>query len=264
MSDKSATGVALLKLKYRGTDFHGFARQPGQLTVQGSLEEALSTLFKREVETVCAGRTDAGVHAAAQAVSFEVYEDEELSFRLLRSLNALTHPDMRVFDFQLIPGLQSFSARFDARSRSYVYRIAEGHPALFSRDYVWSLGTSLDWYAMEKAAAHLLGEHDFRSFASAASTKELLAQGLSTSREIKEIQFYNEVFMGETLKVIRIRGNAFMHSMVRIIVGTLVEVGQGKRSPDEMLAILEAQDRNAAGMTAPASGLMLEAVEYAI
>lgn len=258
------TKTLLIILKYRGTNFHGFARQPGLLTVQGSLEDALATLFRREIETVGAGRTDAGVHAAMQAVSFEL-EAEDFAVQdlsaLKRSLNALTPDDMQVLEIRIIES--EFSARFDAQSRRYCYRINnEATQPVYSKDYVWHIAKVLDWDAMQTAATHFIGEHDFIAFATTASTKEQLARGLSTSREIKSINFLTENILGERCHTIEIEGNAFLHSMVRTMVGTLVEIGQGKREPDSIAEILTSRDRAQAGSTAPAAGLMLESVEY--
>ncbi len=250
-----------LTVAYDGRPFSGFARQPGQLTVQGSLEAALRTLLRREVETVCAGRTDAGVHARGQVVSFDLSE-EELASRtarsLKRSLNALVDDRIAVSAVQEAP--EGFSARFDAVEREYRYFIFTGdwRPVLIA-DRVWHLPKPLDVEAMREGASHLIGEHDFKSFCMAAS-----AEGKPTCRNVSAIVIDNVTMMGEEEVVaIRVTGNAFLHSMVRTIVGTLALVGRGAHDPSWVSEVLEARDRRAAGENAPAQGLVFWRVGYA-
>ena len=248
-----------LTLSYNGAAFKGFAKQPNQLTVQGELECALSLLFKREVSTVCAGRTDAGVHARGQVVSFEL-TDEEYNAKparsLLRSLNALTHEAITIHAYDLRE--DGFSARFDAVSREYRYFLCtEAHPSLFLSNFSWHVGSSLDRESMIQAAHYLEGEHDFKSFCLAASSKDK-----PTCRNIKSIRFEEIEVLGEHFLQICIIGNAFLHSMVRTIVGSLVMVGKGHREPEWMQKALLACDRSAAGETAPAQGLVFWEVAY--
>ncbi len=248
-----------ITVAYNGAPFSGFAKQPGQLTVQGELEQALELLFRRALPTTCAGRTDSGVHARGQIVSFDV-DDAELRGRsersLLRSLNALTHDDIAVIDLRR--RASGFSARFDATARRYRYFIANGPtPPLFMRDFCWHVGKPLDVGAMREAAAHLIGEHDFKSFCMAAS-----AEGKRTFRRVDEVNLFVESPNGEDLLVVEVVGNAFLHSMVRAIVGTLVAVGVGNREPSWVADVLVARDRKAAGENAPARGLVLWEVEY--
>lgn len=257
-----------LKVAYRGEAFSGFARQPDQLTVQGELERALEMLLRREVETTCAGRTDAGVHARGQIVSFDVTEDElrELderdagsgrprfaSFR--RSLNAITHEDVMVREaWQAADG---FSARFDAVAREYRYFLAVDEvPPVFMRDFCWHVG-SLDVAAMERASRCLIGEQDFKSFCRAAS-----AVDKPTCRNLMEVTFAHEDVADENMLVVRVVGSSFLHSMVRTIVGTLVDVGRGRRPESWVEEALAACDRTAAGECAPAQGLVFWEVRY--
>lgn len=250
-----------LTLSYKGAPFCGFARQPGQLTVQGSLEQALRTLFHRDVETVCAGRTDAGVHARGQVVSFDL-SAEEFSQRtarsLKRSLNALIDDHISVSDVQQAPS--GFSARFDAVEREYHYYIFNGdwRPVLLG-DFAWHLPKYLDVDAMREGASYLIGEHDFKSFCLAAS-----AVGKPTCRNVSTIEISNITVIGEDNALcIRVVGNAFLHSMVRTIVGTLASVGRGQHDPSWVREVLEARDRRAAGENAPAKGLIFWKVRYA-
>lgn len=251
-----------LDVQYNGAPFAGFARQAeGSVkTVQGELEQALSLLYRREVPTVCAGRTDAGVHARGQVISFDLTE-EEFAARPLRSLersmNALVDDAISVAHAQERD--LGFSARFDAQWREYHYHICtdSARPALIM-PLVWHLGgTELDLAAMNEGAAHLIGEHDFKSFCMAAS-----AVGKPTHRNVMELEVYPEAIMGSPVVTVRVVGNAFLHSMVRTIVGTLVEVGRGKREPAWVADVLAACDRKAAGQNAPASGLVFWHVEY--
>jgi len=254
-----------LTLAYNGLKFSGFARQkdPAIATVQETLEQAMATVLRLDspLQTVCAGRTDAGVHALNQVVSFELPEpafNQEQCAQIMRSLNALTPPDITVKD--LHPAKQGFSARFDALSREYRYYIFnKPYPPTFAKDFAWHLPQNLDTIALKNATQYLLGEHDFRSFCTTASAPP----EKNTMRKILSLDIIEESVMGEELIVIRIVGNAFLHSMVRIIVGTLVEIAAAKRSADEIPDILAAKDRARAGQTAPAHGLTLHHVEYA-
>lgn len=250
------TPVLALTVAYDGAPFHGFARQEGLPTVQGRIEAALATLTRREVVTVGAGRTDTGVHALGQVVSFECTGEEPEPAVLLRGLNALSGGGISVREVRRArPG---FSARFDAVSREYRYRITtSAAPPVFLSHVAWGLGRSLDLAAMREAAGHLVGEHDFRSFCVASS-----AEGQRTVRSIDTVEIGHEEHLGEECVVLRVVGNAFLHSMVRTLVGTLVEVGVGRRAPGWVAEVLAARDRRAAGQTAPAQGLTFWRVDY--
>ena len=248
-----------LTLAYNGAPFAGFARQPGQLTVQGETERALSTVLRRPVEVTCAGRTDAGVHARAQVVSFDVAPDEMASRKpevFLRSMNALTHDGI---SFRSLEERQpGFSARFDAKMREYRYFIFNHEfPPMFTDAFAWHVKKPLNVAAMEEGARFLIGEHDFKSFCMAAS-----AEGRRTFRYVDEISFHQCAEFDERLIYIKVRGNAFLHSMVRAIVGTLVNVGKGTKPPSWVQEALAARRRSAAGENAPAKGLVLWDVEY--
>lgn len=245
-----------LTVSYNGSGFAGFARQPGLVTVQGKLEEALSIALRREVETVGAGRTDAGVHALGQVVSVQADEPDVDRSALLRSLNAL------VGDGIVVTGIRvastDFSARHSAIAREYRYRIVPGPvPPLFLAPYSWWVKNALDLGAMREAAASLLGEHDFRSFCVASS-----AEGIRTFRRLDVVEIGPEIVLGEHSVVVRVIGNAFLHSMVRTIVGSLVEVGAGRKPAAWLAEARDACDRSAAGPTAPAKGLTLWHVTY--
>lgn len=263
--DAAAAGFSrtiALTLGYEGSGFSGFARQAEShvVTVQGELERALSLLYKRDVGIVCAGRTDAGVHAREQVVTYDVTQDE-LELRsprtLLRSLNALVDDAISISRVDEAP--LGFSARFDAAWREYHYHICTqpARPVLIA-PVVWHLGgVELDMDAMNEAATRLIGEHDFKSFCMAAS-----AVGKPTRRTLMELSVAPEVILGTPCLTVRVVGSAFLHSMVRTIVGTLVEVGRGRRDPAWVADVLAARDRRAAGQNAPARGLVFWRVGY--
>ncbi|MDY4523034.1 MAG: tRNA pseudouridine(38-40) synthase TruA [Atopobium sp.] len=249
----------VLKLGYRGADFSGFAAQPGGVrTVAGELYHALSVFLHRPVEITCAGRTDAGVHALAQHVSLPVYKNElGLSGSTVkRALNALVGDDISVSEVYRAPA--GFSARFDAEARSYRYRIVEGWTRpIMAWNHAWWLRAQLDVEAMDRAAQALVGEHDFKSFCKAAS-----AIDKPTHRNVMSVQVARIEEAGEQLIAVDITGNAFLHSMVRTIVGSLVEVGTGRREEQWISQVLAACNRRAAGQCAPAKGLVFAAVQY--
>ena len=264
-SEFEAAGTMVVELGYRGADFAGYAEQPGQRTVAGEMRRALETVLRRPVEMDCAGRTDAGVHALAQYVSLPVTADElALSQRrLMASLVALTPDDISIRAVYQAP--VGFSARFDAVCRHYRYRVSCGPTRpVMGWDHTWWLRTvpELDVAAMNEAATALLGEHDFRSFCKASSAELLLADGRSTSRYLSVAKVNEVTEAGEDLLAFDVAGNAFLHNMVRAIVGTLVEVGRGHRPVGWVADVLAACDRSAAGPTAPAAGLTLDCVDY--
>lgn len=250
------SGVLAITVSYDGSGFAGFARQPGLPTVQGEIERALATVLRRDVETVGAGRTDAGVHALGQVVSFAADGTEPGSSSLLRSLNALTSPGIAVTGVR--HAADGFSARHSAVAREYRYLLVPGPvPPLFLDRYAWWVRHTLDLGAMRDAASCLLGEHDFRSFCVTES-----GRGRRTHRRLDLVQVEPDVVMGEHVVVVRVTGNAFLHSMVRVIVGSLVEVGSGRRPVSWMAEVLDARDRKVAGPTAPPQGLTLWHVTY--
>ena len=257
-----------LTVAYNGASFAGFARQAERsvTTVQGELEQALSLLYRREVKIACAGRTDAGVHALGQVVSFDL-DDAEFRAKPLRSLqrsmNALVDDAISISAAEERPF--GFSARFDAHWREYHYHICtqSARPVLIAA-LAWHLGgMDLDLQAMNRGAAYLMGEHDFKSFCMAASARIIEEDGRSTCRNVISCDVYPETLAGTPVVTVRVVGNAFLHSMVRTIVGTLVEVGRGKREPSWVGEVLAARDRSAAGQNAPAAGLTFWRVGYA-
>jgi tRNA pseudouridine38-40 synthase len=238
-----------LDLAYLGTNFHGYAKQPDFRTVQGELEAALERVIG-PVETFVAGRTDKGVHATGQVASFET-EAEVDSTRLMRSLNKQLAPEVAVT--ALRRAADGFHARFSAAGRAYRYRILNREaPDPFLAATSWHYSTPLDIDAMNTAAAHLVGEHDFASFCRAVA-------GRSTVRHLRVVQWAQHP---DDVKELTIAASSFCHQMVRSIVAVCVDVGRGKLRPDDMAAILSAEDRKAGSGAAPPHGLTLVAVEY--
>jgi tRNA pseudouridine38-40 synthase len=241
--------IALL-VAYDGTDFRGFARQPHARTVQGSLEEALSQLLRIEVRTTGAGRTDAGVHAAGQVVSFEAPPDTDPE-RVKERLNRRLGPEISIRAAAAVS--DSFDARHSARKRVYEYHVHVGDaPDPFTERYTVRTPGRLDVGSMRRAAKILIGEHDFSSFCrrgDGSMVRRLRSIAIKTSDS-------------ERL-VIRVVADSFCHQMVRSIVGLLLDIGRGKRTVVNAKEALEARDRAAAGPVAPAKGLSLVEVGYA-
>jgi tRNA pseudouridine38-40 synthase len=241
-----------LSLEYDGREFAGWQLQAGgQRTVQGTLQEAFQRVTGCEVRVTGAGRTDAGVHAEGQVASV-VAETELAPERLRRALNGVLPPDLAVWECALAP--EGFHARYQARSKLYRYRIWNGaSPSPLRARRAWQVVRSLDLEAMRRAAQALVGTHDFACFRAAGS-------GVGSSvRTLTRCQLEGEARAELRLLV---EGNGFLRHMVRALVGTLVEVGCGRRPAGSMAAMLAARDRGRAGRTAPAHGLTLVRVDY--
>jgi tRNA pseudouridine38-40 synthase len=239
-----------IDLAYDGTGFHGYARNPNVRTVQGDLEEALTTVLQTEIATTVAGRTDAGVHARGQVVSFTVGAEVE-SARLERSLRTMLAPEIAIHAVSV--AADGFNARFSAVRRHYRYVVDEGLvPDPLRRTSVWHVGETLDIAAMNRAAAAFVGTHDFASLCRAA-------EGKMTKRTVESAAWHRD---GD-LTVYEVTATAFCHQMVRAMVALCVEVGRGRLDADAIPGILEAKDRRAARGSAPPHGLTLWRVDYA-
>ena len=262
MEGMQPEATMVVKLGYRGGAYSGFAEQkdPAVRTVAGEVRHALELILRREVDLTCAGRTDAGVHALAQYVSLPVFGDELAldGRRIVHSLVGITPDDISIRG--LFRADAGFSARFDALRRHYRYRLVCGEAApVLACGTAWWLRSenSLDVEAMHEAAQLLLGEHDFKSFCKASS-----AEGISTNLFLEQLDVALAVEAGEELIAFDVCANAFLHNMVRTLVGTLVEVGRGAHEPAWVLEVLAACDRRAAGQSAPAEGLTFMSVDY--
>jgi tRNA pseudouridine38-40 synthase len=240
-----------LDLAYDGTAFHGWAAQRDQRTVEGVLGVALGRVLGEAPRLSAAGRTDAGVHARGQVVSFASDEPVDLA-RLQRAVNGMLAPEVVVTVARTAP--DGFDARFSATAREYRYRIQTGPwPDPFAARYVWHRPGHLALGPMRSATRALVGEHDFASFCRKPPGDR------STVRCLERLA----VAARDGRVEITARANAFLHQMVRSLVGTLVEVGDGSRPADGMVAALAARDRAAVGAVAPPHGLTLERVVYA-
>ena len=243
---------------YDGAPYHGFAANPGVVTVAGTLCDALARVLGCPIELASAGRTDRGVHAWGQVISFDGPTDID-PLTLRRSLNRLCAPSIVVRD---VSGAEDhFHARFSACSRTYRYQVLNREvPDPFLRHTTWHLRHELDLEAMNTAGTHLLGEHDFSSFC----RKKLVRVGgeeveASLVRDVLSLEWVSQP---HDLIVCSITASAFCHQMVRAITGTLVDVGRGRIGPETLPDILAARDRRAAGALAPARGLTLWSVQY--
>lgn len=243
-----------LTLAYDGTEFAGWQRQPGRRTVQQELEDALRRITGAAAHCIASGRTDAGVHALGQVVSFQ--SATRLAPPVLtKALNAELPEDMLVFE--VAPAPPQFHALRDALRKRYRYVIEDGRLRdLFDRRYVWHVFAQLDVAAMQQAAEYLVGTHDFASFQTGGSPR------LSTVRTIYELLVERRAAELTDRVVIEVEADGFLYNMVRNIVGTLVEVGKRKQPPAWVTEVLAARRRAAAGMTAPAQGLYLVGVLY--
>ncbi|MEK6710208.1 MAG: tRNA pseudouridine(38-40) synthase TruA [Nitrospinota bacterium] len=239
-----------LWLEYDGTDFRGWQVQPGERTVQGELERALATLCGEPVRVVGSGRTDAGVHALGQVAHFDTRASYPLA-RFRTGVNALVGPDLAVLECR--EAAPDFHAQHDAIGKTYRYRILNRRAASpLRRNRAWHLRAPLDAERMVRAAAFLLGEHDFAAFSREQGRPP------STVRRLGRLEVRRE---GDEI-VIEAAGNGFLRHMVRTIAGTLAGVGRGEREPESLRQILDSRDRAQAGLTAPPQGLFLVGVDY--
>lgn len=237
-------------LTYDGGRYDGWQAQKGRITLQETLEQCLVGICGEKVKVIASGRTDAGVHAMAQTVNFHIMKKIEKT-ELKRKCNEQLPEDIKVKMIEEVP--EKFHSRYDAIEKTYCYTIdLSERPRVFTRRYAYSVTENLDIKSMEAAAKFLMGTHDFRSFTSEKRKEK------DTIRNIKKIEFCKEK---EYLKIY-FTGEGFLYHMVRILVGTLIEVGLDKKKPEEIPEILEEKNRYKAGFMAPAHGLMLMKVKY--
>ena len=253
-SDIESHRVLKLTVAYDGTDFHGFAAQRDQRTVEGVLRDALARVLRRdELALTCAGRTDAGVHAWGQVVSVPLDAAADVDAeRVAHAVTRQLGPEVVVRDAELVDG--PFDARHDATWRAYRYTIVNRPvPDPFLARTAWWVAEPLDLSLLRLGADPFLGEHDFATFCRKGPP------GSSTVRRVLESTWHD---LGEGVLRYDITATAFCWQMVRSIVGTLVDVGAGKLRPGELLGILRARDRNAAGRVGAPQGLCLWEVGY--
>ncbi|MCI9500956.1 MAG: tRNA pseudouridine(38-40) synthase TruA [Hungatella sp.] len=242
--------MALL-LEYDGSRYDGWQRQGNtDNTIEGKLEKILERLTGACQQVHGSGRTDAGVHAAGQVAN--VCLDTDMSEGELRDyLNRYLPEDIKVLQVREVP--ERFHSRLWAKEKTYTYYIdMDEKSSVFARKYTYAVGKGLDVGAMEQAVGYLVGTHDFAGFCSNKKKKK------STVRTIKDIRFQ----VSKNCLSVSVTGDGFLYNMVRILVGTLIEIGLGKRTPDSVKEVLDSRDRQAAGFMAPARGLFLVSVVY--
>ncbi len=241
----------LLTISYDGTNYAGWQLQENAVAVQQRLEEALFKLTGETIRVTGASRTDAGVHALGQRVHFDTTSRipaDKYPF----ALNTCLPPDIRVLEGKEVPG--DFHARFDAKAKRYTYRIHNApHASALYRNLCAHVPQKLDGALMQKALPDLLGTHDFAAFQASGGTAK------TTVRTLMDVQLFKQ---GEDW-TLTVYGNAFLYNMVRIIAGTLMDIGMGRKVPDAFRLALETKNRLALGVTAPACGLELTRVYYA-
>lgn len=241
-----------LVVSYDGTDYHGFQTQTyTDRTIQGQLEIALRKLTSRETSIIGSGRTDAGVHARGQVVNFQT-ESKIPTERWALALNSLLPADIVVLEASEVP--LDFHARKSAIRKTYRYTINNNRfPDVLQQRYQYHVPVALSADLMAEALQALVGEHDFTSFCSAKSTQRSHVRTIYEARLEKTADGLYHIYL---------TGNGFLYNMVRIIAGTVIEVGSGKRSLEQFRSLLQVRDRTMSGVTAPAHGLVLWNVEY--
>ena len=250
--DAGALRTIAMVVEYDGSGYHGMQRQTSLPSIAGELERALSTLFGHDVRIVAAGRTDAGVHAAGQVVSCTTTSDFDLA-RLPIAASAMLRGS-RIAVLRAVEREAGFSARRHALARTYRYRIVNrAAPSPLNERRAFHVRAALDVPAMRLGAEPLVGEHDFAAFCATPPARGGTVRAV-TSVSVDRAGGFVEVWM---------TADSFLHQMVRIVVGTLVDVGRGRIAPSDVAAILASRERARAGFTAPPHGLFLERVHYA-
>jgi len=250
-------------LAYDGSDFVGWATQPNGPSVQAEIEKAIEKVVGVKTPINCAGRTDTGVHASGQVANFMTDASLELE-EFKRAINANLPDSIKIYKVE--EAAEDFHARFSAKWREYLYQIVVGSDEhiVFRRAYHLAYRSKLNLEAMREAGNYLLGEHDFSAFAAGEDDHSMVREIKFIKIASKSTEFYPGDTEGSKLKVLefRIRGNGFLRRMVRLIVGTLLDVGRGKIAPDEVKRILDSKDNQKAGGAVPPQGLSLVRVGY--
>lgn len=243
----------LITISYDGTNFSGYQKQPKERTVQGELEKVLKEINGgKKVDVYASGRTDAGVHALAQRVHFDL-ETKITSEKLSKGLNSLLPEDIFVKRVEEVS--DNFHARFSAIGKEYIYKLNMGEYNPLERNYVYQHNSKLDVIEMERAMKYLEGTHNFKSFTKTDEEKDDFVRTISQTNIVRDSKDINKI----TFMFV---GTGFLRYMVRNIVGTLIMVGEGKIKSEEIIEILKKEDRTKAGKTAKPEGLYLKNVFY--
>lgn len=240
-----------MKIKYIGTNFHGWQRQLNAISIQQVIEETVERIYQQKITVFGAGRTDAGVHAFSQVAHYQTEIIRPIP-KLLRGLNALLPDDISITELKHVE--DNFHARYDAKEKTYAYNIWNNpidNP--FLKPYCLTINNPLLLDNMNKAASNLIGIHDFSSFCAASS---------ETKTKIRTIFSASLQKISSDLIIFTITGNGFLQHMVRIIMGTLIEIGMNKRKDTNIKELLKEKNREKAGPTAPAKGLTLIKIKY--
>ena len=242
-----------MTFSYDGSDFKGYQKQPRCRTVQGELEKVLKKINgDKEVSVTASGRTDAGVHAISQKAHFDLKEEMEPA-DVMKSMNSMLPDDIYIKNIEHVS--DNFHARFNAIGKEYIYQINMGEYNPLERKYVYQYNKKLDVVEMQRAMKYLEGTHSFKAFVWADDVRDDYVRTLSQTniiRDLKDVSKITLVFIGD----------GFMRYMVRNMVGTLIEIGEGKRRSEEIIDIISSEDRTRAGKTAAARGLFLRNVFY--
>jgi tRNA pseudouridine38-40 synthase len=240
-----------LTIEYDGSCYCGWQRQKSEPTIQEEIEKALNKMTGQTISLKGSGRTDAGVHAYGQVANFSCNTSLTADV-FLKGLNSLLPKDIVIKGCENVS--EDFHARYSAKQKTYAYRILNRTlPCAIGRQYAWHIRTRLDNDAMKRALQHVVGTHDFKAFEGAGSPRT------HTIRTVESVEIYRK---DSDSLIFEITADGFLRFMIRNVVGTLVEVGTGKCTPDGFYRILQSRDRNQAGVTAPPHGLFLMRVEY--
>lgn len=242
-----------LLIAYEGTHYHGWQVQPNGISIQSTLENVLKIILRKDVRIFGAGRTDAGVHALGQTAHL-IHDDPIDPYKLRGSMNGLLPPDIRILSVEGVD--DSFHAQYSATGKIYRYHLhLQTIESPFKRGFAWHIPYPLDLQAMQEASRMLLGRHDFTAFANESHRGVAAHDPVRTIQRIDFVEEPGGVYL-------EFEGEGFLYMMVRNIVGTLVEIASGKRSPQDIQRILASKDRRQAGQAAPPQGLFLVKVQY--
>lgn len=243
----------LITFSYDGSGFDGYQKQPKHRTVQGELEKVLKQINdNKKVDVHASGRTDKGVHALNQKAHFEL-DVTITESKLKMALNSYLPDDIYIISAEVVP--ETFHARYNVKAKEYMYKINIGEYNPLERNYIYQYNKALDVVAMERALKYLEGEHDFESFSPSNNEKDNFVRTISQTNLIRDLKNPNQI-------TIIFLGTGFLRYMIRNMIGTLIEIGEGKRKAEDIIGIINAKDRKAAGPTSCPEGLYLRNVFY--
>ena len=239
-----------LTIEYDGKDFNGWQKQPNRLNIQGEIEKAIQAITGEEVELIGSGRTDAGVHAFAQVANFKINSNFPIE-KMATAINSQLKQSIRIQKAEEVS--EAFHSRYHCHKKTYMYIIdnSEQGTAIY-RNLSYHISQPLNIEKMQKAAIYIVGEHDFSCFKSSGTSSKSSVRTIYEAKVLKE----------QERVIIKLTGNGFLYNMVRIIAGTLVDVGLEKIQPEELENIINSKNRQKAGKTLPPQGLFLASVEY--